>query len=93
MKSTLALVALSITATSAFTTAPTVVSKTSALYMGGFLEGKGNRITIRDDEDDAMWIEDPKDKNKRLPGNGKKKEAPKKPEAKKSAGFKFPWDK
>ena len=90
MKSTLALVALSITATSAFTTtAPR--TKTSALYMGGFLEGRGKRITIRDDEDNAMWIEDPKDKNNRLPGNGKKKEEPKKPEAKKSAGFKFPW--
>ena len=59
--------------------------------MGGFLEGRGKRITIRDDEDNAMWIEDPKDKNNRLPGNGKKKEEPKKPEAKKSAGFKFPW--
>ena len=94
MKSTLAIVALYITATSAFTAAPrTVVTKTSALKMGGFLEGKGNRITIRDDEDDAMWIEDPKDKKTRLPGSGKKKEAPKKPEAKKSAGFKFPWDK
>ena len=27
-----------------------------------FLDGRGARITIREDEDNAMWIEEPKDK-------------------------------
>jgi hypothetical protein len=30
----------------------------------GFLEGKGKKITVREDEDNAMWIEEPKDKKK-----------------------------
>lgn len=59
MKPTLAFLALSFGVASAFQVAP--VSRTpSALGMGGFLEGKGSRITIRDDEDGAMWIEDKK---------------------------------
>mmetsp|Transcript_12812 Transcript_12812/g.28184 ORF Transcript_12812/g.28184 Transcript_12812/m.28184 type:complete len:99 (+) Transcript_12812:61-357(+) len=27
---------------------------------GGFLSGRGKKITIREDEDNAMWIEDDK---------------------------------
>jgi hypothetical protein len=27
-----------------------------------WLEGRGKRITIREDEDNAMWIEEPKEK-------------------------------
>jgi hypothetical protein len=34
----------------------------------GFLTGKGKKITIRDDEDAAMWIEEEKPKKK---GKGK----------------------
>lgn len=26
--------------------------------------GRGNKVTIREDEDNAMWVEDPKDKKK-----------------------------
>lgn len=40
-----------------------------------WLEGQGKRITVRDDEDAAMWIEEPKDNKKKVAG--------KKPEAKK----------
>ena len=30
--------------------------------------GRGKRITIREDEDAAMWVEDPKDKKKKKGG-------------------------
>ena len=36
---------------------------------GGFLNGRGARITIRDDEDNAMWVETPD--GKRKSANGK----------------------
>jgi len=61
--------------------------------MGGFLEGKGKRITIRDEEDGAMWFDD--GSGGRIASEPKKPD-PKKPvakETKKSGGFKFPWDK
>lgn len=32
---------------------------------GGFLDGAGARITIREDEDNAMWIDEPADKKKK----------------------------
>ena len=90
--STLVTLALSATAASAFQTTP--VSRTSsALGMGGFLEGGGAKVTIRDDEDGAMWIDD--GAGGRTPSE-KPKNVPKKPVAKdtkKSGGFKFPWDK
>ena len=92
MKSTLAILAL-VTATSAFSPAPRMAQQQStSLLMGGFLEGRGAKITIREDEDNAMWIDD--GTGGRLPGSGKPKTEPKKPEPKKkSGGFKFPWDK
>eukprot|EP00804_Cyclotella_cryptica_P011357 CCRYP_016356-RA/>CCRYP_016356-RA protein AED:0.24 eAED:-0.46 QI:0/-1/0/1/-1/1/1/0/93 len=88
------IIILSATAVSAFHTGPIfpqAASKTS-LGMGGFLEGKGKRITVREDEDAAMWFDD---------GSGGQSSAgPKKPEPKKpvksepkKGGFKFPWEK
>mmetsp|Transcript_7265 Transcript_7265/g.16507 ORF Transcript_7265/g.16507 Transcript_7265/m.16507 type:complete len:96 (-) Transcript_7265:390-677(-) len=93
MKCTLAILALSVTAAGAFQApAPLRTVSSSALGMGGFLEGRGNKITIRDDEDSAMYFDD--GSGGRTPSE--KKPAPKKPvkaEPKKSGGFKFPWDK
>jgi hypothetical protein len=90
-----AAILFSATAASAFQVGPIFpkTTSTSALGMGGFLEGKGAKITVRDDEDAAMWVDD---------GSGgrasaePKKPAPKKPVAKdppKKGGFKMPWDK
>jgi hypothetical protein len=44
-----------------------------AVKKGGssFLDGRGARITIREDEDSAMWIEEPKDTKKQPPKKGK----------------------
>jgi hypothetical protein len=39
--------------------------KTPPKKEGGFLEGRGAKITIREDEDNAMWIEEPDDKKKK----------------------------
>ena len=89
----LAIIALSVTAVGAFQAVPVSPRASSALGMGGFLEGKGKKITIRDDEDAAMWIDD--GSGGRVPSEPKKPD-PKKPvqkEAKKGGGFKFPWDK
>lgn len=92
MKSTLAILALSVTAASAFQAAPAPVrTVSSALDMGGFLEGKGNKITIRDDEDGAMYFEDKK--GGRVPSEKPKGPKAVKEEPKKKEGFKFPWDK
>ena len=89
MKSTLAIVALSIAAAGAFT-APSSQRRSTALN-GGFLEGRGKPITIRDDEDGAMWFDD--GTGGRVASEKPKKPEPKKPEPKKkSGGFKFPWD-
>mmetsp|Transcript_23577 Transcript_23577/g.56893 ORF Transcript_23577/g.56893 Transcript_23577/m.56893 type:complete len:94 (-) Transcript_23577:526-807(-) len=93
MKSSLALVALSITAAGAFQAVPVSprTASSSALGMGGFLEGRGKRVTIRDDEDAAMYFDD--GKGGRTPSEPKKPD-PKKPVKKESKpGFKFPWDK
>ena len=90
-----AAIILSATAASAFTTGPIFpkIAQSSSLAMGGFLEGRGAKITVREDEDNAMWVDD---------GTGGRASAePKKPEPKKpvkkdapkSGGFKFPWDK
>ena len=40
---------------------------------GGFLEGKGARITIREDEDNAMWVDEPGDMDKKKKGGKKGK--------------------
>ncbi|GKY98806.1 hypothetical protein MPSEU_000836700 [Mayamaea pseudoterrestris] len=37
-----------------------------------FLGGKGAKITVREDEDNAMWIEEPKDKDKKKPAPKRK---------------------
>jgi hypothetical protein len=37
-----------------------------------FLGGKGAKITVREDEDAAMWVEEPKDKDKKKPAPKKK---------------------
>ena len=94
MKSTLAILALSFTAAGAFQVGQTSSRTSSALGMGGFLEGGGKRVTIRDDEDNDMWIDDKK--GGRAPGgrlpSDVKKPVKKEPKAK-AGGFKFPWDK
>jgi len=90
-----AVILLSATATSAFQALP-IFPKTaasSALGMGGFLEGRGAKITVRDDEDNAMWVDDGSGGRASA---GPKKPDPKKPVKKdepKKGGFKFPWDK
>ncbi len=91
MKSTLVILAVSATAVGAFQAATSSHRARTSLSMGGFLEGRGQKITIREDEDNAMWIDD---------GAGGRKAEPKKPEPKKPVkveakkeGFKFPWDK
>lgn len=72
-------------------------SKTAtSLGMSGFLDGKAPKIMIREQEDAAMWIDEPPKKAapaaKKGPVAKKGKEEPKK-EAPKKSGFKFPWDK
>mmetsp|Transcript_26384 Transcript_26384/g.42934 ORF Transcript_26384/g.42934 Transcript_26384/m.42934 type:complete len:94 (-) Transcript_26384:401-682(-) len=92
MKSTLAVLALSVTAAGAFQAGSVSPRTSSALAMGGFLDGRGAKVTIRDDEDADMWFDD--GSGGRTPSEPKKP-APKKPEAaepKKKGGFKFPWD-
>lgn len=92
MKLSAAITLTAIGGAAAFQTTPTTPLRTSsALDMGGFLEGKGKRVTIRDDEDNAMWIDD--GAGGRTPSEKPKgKAAEPKKEAKKP-GFKFPWDK
>mmetsp|Transcript_20900 Transcript_20900/g.35940 ORF Transcript_20900/g.35940 Transcript_20900/m.35940 type:complete len:90 (+) Transcript_20900:58-327(+) len=89
MKTTLAIL-LSATAVGAFQTAR--VTPRSSTALNNFLDGKGSRITVRDDEDAAMWFDD--GTGGRVPSEPKKP-APKKPVKKeaKKGGFKFPWDK
>ena len=93
MKTSAAII-LSATAATAFQAGPIFpqTAQSSALSMGGFLEGRGAKITVREDEDNAMWVDD---------GSGGRASAePKKPDPKKpvkkdepkKGGFKFPWD-
>lgn len=42
--------------------------KTPPKKEGDFLEGRGAKITIRQDEDNAMWIEEPADDKKKKKG-------------------------
>jgi len=92
MKFTLAVLALSVTAAGAFQAGPVSPRTSSALAMGGFLDGRGAKVTIRDEEDSDMWFDD---KKKGRVASEPKKPDPKKPvaaEPKKKGGFKFPWD-
>ncbi|GAX17749.1 hypothetical protein FisN_24Hh185 [Fistulifera solaris] len=52
-----------------------------------WLQGRGKRITIRDDEDAAMWIEEPKDNKKKAAAPAGKKPVAKKAEAPKKKGW------
>jgi hypothetical protein len=71
-----------------------VVTKTTAkattTSLNGFLTGGGNKISTRKDEDEAMWIPEPKKKKptvaemKAKKGAVAKKVEPKKPVAKKA---------
>ena len=38
--------------------------KAATKSTGGFLDGRGARITIREDEDNARWVEEPDTKKK-----------------------------
>ena len=81
----LAILVLLVASCSAFQAAPSPrVSSTSLAVFGGkkkpekkddtsFLAGRGARITIREDEDAAMWIEEPKDTKKKGGDKGKPK--------------------
>jgi|Transcript_26259 hypothetical protein len=92
MKFTAAITLAAIGGAAAFTATPSPLRTSSALNMGGFLEGKGKKITIRDDEDGDMWFDD--GAGGRVPSEKPKgKAAEPKKEPKKSPGFKFPWDK
>ena len=91
MKLSAAIALTAVGGTAAFTATPTPLRTTSALNMGGFLEGKGKKITIREDEDAAMWFDD--GTGGRVPSEKPVKKEPVKKEPKKSGGFKFPWDK
>merc|ERR1719442_234805 len=75
---------------SAFAPAPPVKSSSTAL--NNFLDGRGRKVTVREDEDAAMWIDD--GKGGRTPGQPPKRPDPKKQVKKeaKKGGFKLPWD-
>jgi hypothetical protein len=95
MKSTLALLVIAASSVGAFQAVNVAPPRSStAMPMSGFLEGRGAKITIRDEEDSAMWFDD--GAGGRTPTEKPKKPDPKKPvkkEPKANAGFKFPWDK
>lgn len=85
---------------SAFVIQPSL-QRTATALSSGFLDGKGRKITVRDDEDDAMWM--PEEAPAKKAAAPKKKAAAKKSPPKrgavakkaapKAAAFKFPWDK
>ena len=92
MKFTAAIILTAVGGAAAFQATPSPLRTSSALKMGGFLEGKGSRITVREDEDNAMWFDD--GAGGRVPSEKPKgKAAEPKKEPKKKGGFKFPWDK
>lgn len=91
MKLSAAIVLTAVGGAAAFQATPAPLRTSSALNMGGFLEGKGSRITIREDEDAAMWFDD--GNGGRTPSEKPKAAAEPKKEPKKKGGFKFPWDK
>jgi hypothetical protein len=86
---------------SAFVVKPTTTQRVITTSLeGGFTDGKAPRITIRDDEDAAMWVEEPAKKKQPNKPASPKKAAAKKPVAKKeepnkptASSFKFPWQK
>ena len=80
---------------SAFVVTKTTSKATSTSLQNGFLNGGGNKITSRADEDDAMWFEPPKVKKMSVAemkakkgGVAAKKVAAKKPVAKKAVAKK-----
>jgi hypothetical protein len=80
---------------SAFVVTKTTSKATSTSLQNGFLNGGGNKITARSDEDDAMWFEPPKVKKMSVAemkakkgGVAAKKVAAKKPVAKKAVAKK-----
>lgn len=91
MKFTAAIILTAATSAAAFQATPSPLRSSSALNMGGFLEGKGKRITIRDDEDAAMWFDD--GAGGRVPSEKPKGKAAEPKKEPKKGGFKFPWDK
>lgn len=91
------LLSLLVIACSAFQSAqtPRFASTTSLGLFGGktppskndnaWLQGRGKRITVREDEDAAMWIDEPKDNKKKV--TGKKTDAKKDDKPKKKGWF------
>jgi hypothetical protein len=80
---------------SAFVVTKTTSKATSTSLQNGFLNGRGNKITARSDDDDAMWFEPPKVKKMSVAemkakkgGVAAKKVAAKKPVAKKAVAKK-----
>lgn len=95
MKIISAAILLSASTATAFQAGPIFPKSASTSVLGmGFLDGKGTKITVREDEDAAMWIDD--GSGGRASADKPKKPDPKKPVKKdepKKGGFKFPWDK
>ena len=90
-----------LTATRAFVNRPAAalhhgvnIDSSSMLFMGGFLEGKGTKITVREDEDKAMWMDEPaKKKQDKAKKSAPAKKAVAKKKSESKAEFKFPWQK
>ncbi len=97
MKTSAAIVLLAAAQAAAFTGPATSRTTPSSTSLNSFLEGRGAKITIREDEDNAMWFGDEYTKKEEPKAAGKKpaakKGAPKAEAPKKTGGFKFPWDK
>ena len=90
----------------AFVVKPTCPQRSISTSLQGFTDGRAPRITIREDEDAAMWIDEKPAKSPAKKPEAKKPAAKapaaKKVEAKKApasgskptaGGFKFPWEK
>jgi hypothetical protein len=98
---------LAASCSSAFVVTKKTSSKASSTSLfGGFLDGGGNKIMSRINEDAEMWIPEPETKKPTAAQMKAKKVEPKKPVAKKAvpkkgaaakkapaAAFKFPWQK
>lgn len=94
--SILALISLLLSCSAAFVVQPQGPPRLMT-FLAGTFDGKSPRITIREDEDAAMWIEEPKTKNKpkakKASPSSKKPAAKKTSDKKKAEPFKFPWQK
>jgi hypothetical protein len=92
---------LAASCSSAFVVTKTTTKATTTSLYNGFLDGGGNKVMNRVNEDNDMWIDEPKAKKpvgKKVPAKkpvGKKAAAKKgAPEEKApKAAFKFPWQK